>query len=83
MPFTEDTANNEIIEQYGLPELPEPVGDTDDYAEGELAELVIFRQHAENIYLDGFVTLADAQEYCSRDDTGDAGGGWFTGFYRR
>ena len=72
-----DTDTNTITEEYDLPELPEPTDDPD----GETAELVLFRFRQERISLgDGF-TIADAQDYCSRDDT--SGDGWFTGFYRR
>lgn len=78
---TRDTANNEIVTMFGLPELPETVEDPDGYDEGELAQLAISRFQQEKIWLDGEVTLADAQEYCSRDDT--RGGDWFVMFYRR
>jgi len=83
MDITRDTTNDEIIEAFGLPELPEPVEDPDDYAEGELAQLAIARFQDEKIYLDGEITLEDAQEYCSRDDTHNVAAGWFVMFYRR
>jgi hypothetical protein len=76
-----DTTNDEITEAFGLPELPEPVEDTDDYAEGELAQLAISQFGDEKIYLDDYITVTDAMAYCSRDDT--HGADWFVMFYRR
>ena len=83
MHATRETTNDEITEYFGLPGLPEPVEDTSAYDEGTLAQLAISQFDGEKIYLDGEITLADAQEYCSRDDTHDTDAGWFVMFYRR
>lgn len=68
---------------YGLPELPEPADDDDDDEnedENTTVSLVLFRRNQGNIPLgDGF-TLADAQEYCEREDTHDDD--WFVGWRR-
>lgn len=65
----------EILQEFSLPELPEEYeGDEPENAR----QLVIFRFKEENIPLGEPVSLADAQEYCSRDDT--HGDGWFVGF---
>jgi hypothetical protein len=66
----------ELIERYDLPELPEPAEEDD----GELRELVLFLQplDQDNIVLAEGIELADAQGYCSREDT--HGDGWFVGF---
>lgn len=78
MPYTdiEDT-----LAAYGLPELPEPVDDPDEYEEGELAELVLFRFQDKRISLGDGYLLADAMEYCQDEDTHSDG--WFVGFYKR
>ena len=76
------TEISEVLAAYGLPELPEPVEDPDEYDEGELAELVLFRFNEERISLGDSFELADAMDYCNRDDTSD-NGSWFVGFYRR
>ena len=65
----------DVIEEYGLPELPEPADDPDDGP----ATLVLSRFGQENIWLGDCFTVADAQEYCSDEDT--HGDGWFV-FYR-
>jgi hypothetical protein len=64
------------ITPENLPELPEPA---DEDAAGT-ATLVLFRFKEESITLgDGEVfALADAKEYCEREDT--HGDGWFTGW---
>lgn len=71
----------EVMAAYDLPELPEVADDDDVWdgtAEDTTVELVLFRFQEENIVLgDGF-TVADAQDYCGRDDT--AGDGWFVGY---
>jgi hypothetical protein len=82
MPFTFNDVDD-VLETYGLPPLPEP----DDDAEYEdTVTLVLFRHKDENIPLGDSFTLADAQEYCSRDDTADNSVAtlrpWFTGFWR-
>jgi hypothetical protein len=66
-----------ILEEYGLPGLPEPA----DAGADETAELVLFRSGQEKISLGSGFAVADAQKYCSREDT--HGPGWFTGWYRR
>lgn len=66
-----------IMEEYGLPELPEP---SDGDASGT-ARLVLFRQGRTSLPLgngDVYV-LADAQEYCCRDDTSGSPD-WFVGW---
>jgi hypothetical protein len=63
-----------VIEQYGLPGLPEP----DDTAE-QTARLVLFRHKQGKITLADDIPLADAQEYCDREDT--HGPEWFVGLY--
>lgn len=62
--------------EYGLPELPE------EYDGPGARQLVLFRQSLsdENIVLADRVSLDDAREYCSREDT--HGPGWFVGFDR-
>lgn len=71
------TPVEEILAEYGLPELPEPADDID----GETAKLVLARFKQENIWLgDGF-TIPDAIAYCSRDDT--SGNDWFVCWYRQ
>lgn len=59
--------------EYGLPELPE------EYYGPDAKQLVLFRQDLsdENIVIAGSVSLPDAREYCSREDT--HGNGWFVG----
>lgn len=68
-----DTDIEDIIEEYELPELPEPADDPDDGP----ATLVLFRQGQGGTWLGDCFTVADAQEYCSREDT--HGDGWFVG----
>lgn len=80
-PATE--TDEDIAARFGLPELPEAVDDPDDCEDEELAQLAIARQHEEKIYLAGYVTVTDAMEYCSRDDTRDVDAGWMVIWYRR
>jgi hypothetical protein len=71
----------DIIAEFGLPDLPEPQDEPDEDA----VELVLYRERLadENIPLgDGFA-VADAMEYCDREDTHGtdrAGNGWFVGW---
>jgi hypothetical protein len=67
-----------IMQEYDLPELPEPA----EEGSGATARLVLFRFQQENIPLgDGDVyALADAQEYCCRDDASGSPD-WFVGWY--
>jgi hypothetical protein len=83
MNATRATTNDEITEFFGLPELPETVEDTDDYEDGKLAQLAISQFDGDKIYLDGEITLADAQAYCDDEATHDKAAGWFVMFYRR
>lgn len=60
-----------------LPELPEPTDDED----AEVTALFLSVQGQGSTPLTDYdIALADAQEYCSRDDT--HGDGWFVGFWR-
>lgn len=79
----ENETDEDIAARFGLPELPEAVEDPDEYEDGELAQLAVAQQHGEKIYLAGYVTVADAMEYCSRDDTSDVETGWMVIWYRR
>jgi hypothetical protein len=79
-PLFED--NDAIVAAFGLPELPDPVENPDEYEDdGALKRLIIFQHGEERIYLDGLVTREDARAYCSRDDT--HGDGWFVGSFDR
>ena len=64
----------ELVEAYGLPEIPE-----EGQGDRELF-ISVFKGESEVIAED--VTLEDAQEYCSREDTHVAGE-WFVGFRRQ
>jgi hypothetical protein len=67
--------------KFGL-ELPDFPDETDaSDTTDELAELFLSRFNGEKVYFGFLITVADAQEYCSRDDT--HGSGWFVGWYRR
>jgi hypothetical protein len=72
---TDDEFIARVIGELGLPDLPEP--DEDD-PEGR--ELVVFQFKGETIMLAEGIPLADAMEYCDREDT--HGDGWFAGFRR-
>jgi hypothetical protein len=63
------------IENY-LPELPESADDNDNDAR----QLILFRFGEPAIKLGDPVSLKDAREYCSSEDT--RGDGWFVGFDR-
>lgn len=68
---------SQTVEDYNLPELPEEYDGT-----GE-RDLILFLHHEPNVLLTRYrygVTLDDARDYCSRDDT--SGDGWFVGFDR-
>ena len=73
------------LAEYSLPNLPDDAGE--DYAEPR--DIILYRFNDSNIILttdyDNGVTLADAQEYCAREDTSGAGSEprWFVGFDRR
>ena len=70
----------DVLATYGLPELPDP--DEDD-EEGR--ELVLYRFKDHHIVLAGSIPLADAMEYCDREDTHDTKNSpplWFVGFRR-
>jgi hypothetical protein len=72
-----NTDVDDVIEEYNLPELPEPAEDDEDE---DTVSLVLFRFKQENITLgDGF-TRADAREYCEREDT--HADEWFVGWRR-
>lgn len=62
----------QIMEYFGMPELPEAYDGEDS------AQLVLFRENDSNIVLAESVSIPDALEYCSREDT--HGGGWFAGY---
>lgn len=79
----ENETDEDIAARFGLPELPEAVEDPDGYGGGDLAQLAIARQHEEKIYLAGYVTVTDAMEYRSRDDTSDVDAGWMVIWYQR
>jgi hypothetical protein len=70
--------SEDIMQEYDLPELPEPA---DELADGATARPVLFRFQQENITLgDGTVyALADAQEYCEQADTSGSPD-WFVGW---
>jgi len=68
-----DYDTDDFITAYGLPELPGP--DEDD-PEGR--ELVLVRFQGDSVVLAEGIPLADAQEYCQREDT--RGDGWFVGY---
>jgi len=58
------------VEEFRLPDVPEEgTGDRD---------LILMRYDGESTVIAENVTLADAQAYCSRDDT--HGEGWFVGY---
>lgn len=66
---------DELVTEYDLPPLP----DEDDTGP-EARVLVLFRQDDTNVVLTNPVALADAMNYCNREDT--HGDGWFVGFNR-
>ena len=64
-----------------LPEMPDSQDDLD-----EPRELVLYlRDEDVNVYLKSDISLADAREYASREDTHDPGDdpAWFVGFDRQ
>lgn len=72
-----------IIRQFGLPALPEAdesmdIESADSYAAPRY--LTFFGVERTPVVLREYVTLADAKEYCNREDT--HGRGWFVGFDR-
>jgi hypothetical protein len=73
----------EAMAMYNLPDLPEQDmeldPETDDYASAP-RDLILFRRNKVSILLVEYVSLDDAKEYCSQDDT--HGDGWFIGFDR-
>lgn len=69
-----DTDIEDVIAEYELPGLPEE----DDTAE-QTTRLVLFRFQQEKIQLADDIPLADAREYCDREDT--RGHLWFVGYY--
>jgi len=67
---------SEIMERYGLPDLPEETSDDDQ----EARKLILWRFNDTGIELAPRVSYTDAMDYCSRPDT--EGDGWFVGFDR-
>jgi hypothetical protein len=80
MPASEST--EEILEEFGLPELPDLVDacDTDETS----VELVLYRERLADANVPiGYVTRDDAMDYCDREDThgtDNSGNGWFAGW---
>jgi hypothetical protein len=74
-----------VLDLYGLPDIPDAVELDSEEDEANARQLVIFRQRLEdeNIPLGDPVSLSDAQEYASRDDTRGTDSNsrqWFVGF---
>jgi len=72
-----------LMRQFGLPALPEAdesmdIESADSYAAPRY--LTFFGVERTPVVLREYVTLADAKEYCNREDT--HGRGWFVGFDR-
>jgi hypothetical protein len=62
-----------VIKGYKLPELPE------EYNGEDSASVMLFLQHDTSITRADSVSIADAREYCQREDThGDC---WFVGYF--
>lgn len=75
------TDTDSVLEEFGLPELPEA------YDGPDARQLWLFRERLEDqkVPLGEPVSLADAQEYCQREDTHGSdwkGNLWSVGFQR-